>query len=155
MTARREGALRTVRLLDVPAATFIRLQLHIDDLLRELEIIDVGHDSEAVLVPTELGKVTRDLLEAYSSTRADAWQQAEAAERAGRDTLDIEVSLPTEAAEAAEELACLFDRADELARDGVLLTLPTPAPLMALRTWMREELLRQLRDGAEPTPYAE
>lgn len=146
---------RTVRLSEVPAALFIRLQVHVDDLLRELEIIDLGHDSSAVVVPSEVRKVTRDLLDSCASSRSEAWQRAEAAERAGRERLDIELRLPPAAADAGEKLGELLELADELSRSGLLLTMPCPEELLALRRWMSEELSRQLRDGAEPTPYAE
>ena len=151
--ARDDEQVRVVRLVGLPTARFIALHLHVDDLLRELEIISLGASSGAVAVPAEVRDVTRELLARYSDTRQSAWQQAEAAQRRGGDTVDIEVALPVDAVDAVHELVSLFDRADALCRDGVLLTLPASPELVELRRWTAEEITRQVRLGAEPTPF--
>lgn len=139
--------MRTVRITDVPAADFVRLQRHIDDLLREFEIIQIGARSASVPVPEEVWAVTSELLKRYADTRSSAWEQAAAAEQSGSDTLDIEVALPAEAADHIEQLQRLFERADDLSRAGVLLT-PEPAPeLVKLRRRMIEEVASALRAG--------
>jgi hypothetical protein len=132
---------------------FVALHLHTDDLLRELEIMDLGHHSGAATVPPELHEVIRDTLNRYRDSRESAWQQAEAARRGGLEHLDIELRLPVEAADAAEEVAALFERTNDLARDGVLLTVPLEPELLVLRRWMTAELVRQLRDGSNPSPW--
>jgi len=145
--------MRQVRLLNLPSADFVRLHLHVDDLMRELEIIDVGHRAGVATAPTELRDVMRRLLLHYAEAREAAWAQAEAATADGHAALDIEVMLPEEAADAAVEMVKLFEQADELSRAGVLLTMPTPPELLELRRWTTEELCRQLREDAAPCPY--
>jgi hypothetical protein len=138
--------MRTVRITDVPAAEFIRLQHHVDDLLREFEIIRIGAAGATVPVPEEVWAVTTELLAQYADTRASAWQQAEAAEQAGCDTLALEVTMPVDAADDVERLQRLFERADDLSRAGVLLT-PEPAPeLVKLRRRIVEEVAAALRE---------
>lgn len=145
--------LRAVALCGIPTEAYVALHLHVEDLLREFEIIDLGHHSGAARVPREVHEVTRRILEGYREQRQAAWEQAEAARRAGVDRLDIELSVPLEAADAAEELAALFDEADALAGRGVLLTVPLGPELTALRRWMTEELVRQVRAGCKPAPW--
>ena len=144
--------LRTVALCGIPTEAYLALHLHVEDLLREFEIIDLGHHSGAARVPREVHEVTRRILDGYREQRQAAWQQAEAASKAEVDRLDIELSVPVEAADAAEELAVLFDEADDLARRGVLLTMPLEPRLAGLRRWMTEELVRQVRSGTGPSP---
>lgn len=151
--ARDDEQVGVVRLLGLPTALYIALHLHVDDLLRELEIISLGASSGAVAVPAEVRDVTRELLARYSETRQSAWQQAEAAQRRGGDTVDIEVTVPVAGVDAVQELVDLFDRADALCREGVLLTLPAPPELVELRHWTADEVMRQVRLGAEPRPY--
>lgn len=145
--------MRMVRLLGIPTARYIALHLHIDDLLRELEIIALGASSGAVAVPAEVRDVTRELLGRYSETRQSAWQQAEEAQRRGGERVDIEVSVPVEGVDAVQELVELFDRADALSQEGVLLTLPASPDLVELRRWSADEITRQVQRGAAPTPF--
>lgn len=143
--------MKTVRIPGIPAAPFVRLQHYVTDLLRELELIDIGAASSPAPVPEEVWAVTRDLLDRYAGTRAAAWEQAEAAERAGCDTVTIEIALPGDAEADVARLGHLLDRADDLSRAGVLLT-PEPAPeLVALRRRIVHEVLTALRE-APPAP---
>lgn len=151
--AHDDEQVRLVRLVGLPTARFIALHLHVDDLLRELEIISLGASSGAVAVPVEVRDVTRELLDRYSETRQSAWEQADAAQKRGGETVDIEVVVPLEAVDAVAELVDLFDRADALCREGVLLTLPSSPELVELRRWTADEITRQVRLGAAPTPF--
>lgn len=148
-----DATLHPVVLRGIPTEAYVALHLHTEDLLREFEIIDLGHHSGTARVPREVHEVTRRLLEAYRAERQAAWEQAEAARQAGVDRLDIALEVPVSAADAAEELAGLFAEADALARNGALLTVPVAPDLARLRRWMTEEVVRQLRTGAEPTPF--
>ncbi|MBW3668645.1 MAG: hypothetical protein KY443_05470 [Actinobacteria bacterium] len=148
-----DADVRVVRLLGMPTARFIALHMHVDDLLRELEIIALGASSGAAEVPREVRDVTRELLGRYAETRQSAWEQAEAAQRRGGETVDLELVLPVDAVEGVQELVELFDRADALSREGVLLTLPASPELVELRRWTADEITRQVQLGAAPTPF--
>lgn len=119
---------RTVRLPAVPTALYLRLHVHVDDLLRELALLDVSQ---------EYG---------LGPGWGRALEEAVAAQRAGREHVDIELCLPPD---AAERLSALFAQADALARAGMLLAADSP-DLREFRDWMVAELSRMLGDGAEP-----
>ena len=153
MTAQANGNLRSVALCDIPADAYIALHLHTDDLVRELELISLGHHSGSAIVPREEYELARNVLDHYRDQRQSAWEQADEARRSGRTTIDLELQLPVEGADAIEELAELFDRVEDLCCEGALLTVPLTPELRALRRWLTEELLRQVRQGAKPAYY--
>lgn len=141
-----------VRLRGVPTELFVRLNLHIDELLRELEIIEMGEAAGAADGAGELHQVAHALLDRYAHQRESAWQQAELAAGRRDQRLDLELVLPREAADAADELATLFERADDLSRQDRLLTVAAPADVASLRRWIAGEIGAQLRHGAAPAP---
>ncbi|HEX2038462.1 MAG TPA: hypothetical protein VHF47_01895 [Acidimicrobiales bacterium] len=120
---------RFVRLAGVPTSLYVRLHAHVDDLLRELALLDVA---EGYGLGPEWDR---------------AREQAETAERAGREHVDLELRLP---ADAADRLGGLFEQADALARAGLLLTTEAPPELRELRDRLVAELSRRLQDGHSP-----
>jgi hypothetical protein len=120
---------RPVRLDGVPTALYLRLHAQLDDLLRELELLDVGGDYG---------------LPPYWQS---AWEQAEAAERDGREHVDLELNLPPD---EAARLSTLLEQADALTRAGLLLTASMPPAVRELGDWLVEELSGRLRDHPEP-----
>jgi hypothetical protein len=65
------------------------------------------------------------------------------------------MAMPREFSELVEQLHVAVERADQLCRDGRLLTLASPPEIRELRAWMTHEVSTQARDGAAPTPWAE
>ncbi|MDQ3756483.1 MAG: hypothetical protein M3394_01375 [Actinomycetota bacterium] len=118
---------RTVHLSGVPPTLYMRLHLHLDDLLRELALLGMSH--EYGLAPC------------WDPAR----EQVLAAERAGQDLVDIELCLPTD---AAERLSRLLEQSDSLCRAGLLLGVETPPDVRQFRDWLVEELARQLKGGS-------
>jgi hypothetical protein len=141
----------TVRFIAVPAELYVRNQRHVDDLVHELRIVKVGQEQGQV-VPHELAETIDAILDTYAAPRDAAFTQAAAALKRGEPTVDIEVKLPAEAADAAAEAVRLLEVADGLCGSGVLLTLPADQDIRRLRRWLSTELTRQL-NGEEPTPY--
>ena len=126
-------------------------QNHIDDLLHELRVVRSGQQSGSAPVPEELADLIDSIIDSYAGQRQASHDQAEKALAQGRDTVDIELDLPPEAAEAAPALLGLLDQADELCRQQKLLTLAPPPEVVAFRRWANDELIRQLQ-GGEPEP---
>lgn len=118
-----------VRLTGVPTTLYRRFHAHVDDLLRELALLAVSEDY------------------GLGPGWDRAWVEAEAAERAGREHVDVELLLPVD---APERLRGLFEQADALARAGLLLTIESSAELRRFRDWIVDELARRVDDGAEP-----
>ncbi|MBV8982040.1 MAG: hypothetical protein JO086_14145, partial [Acidimicrobiia bacterium] len=65
------------------------------------------------------------------------------------------VELPADelAATITDDLTILLDAADEFCRSGDLLTLASSPENVAWRHWWRDEVLSQVREGAEPHPW--
>jgi hypothetical protein len=79
--------------------------------------------------------------------------QVEAAARDGKDTVEIELPADETAAEITERITDLLDAADEFCRSGDLLTLAAPPQVVAWRHWWRDQVVGQVREGAEPMPW--
>ncbi len=141
-----------VRLVGVPVQLFVRLQLHIDELLRELEIIEMGQAGGTSQGDARLRALVRELLGLYVEERQAVRAQAEQAAAIGARRVDMEVALPPEAVGHGEELLRLFEEADELSRQGLLLTVPADEELAAFRRWIMAEVSAQVRGNAAPTP---
>lgn len=145
-------AVKTVKLTGVPVEAFVAIQRHIDELFRELQVIDVGRSSDTTPPRPELRDVMTRILTEYASARADALEQAAQALAQGNDRADVALELPTEAVAAIREFNDLLDRADDLCRRGDLLTLPESETEAKLRAWCMVELDRQLSENASPEP---
>ncbi len=152
MTADRAEGLRVVRLLNLPVGLFVDVNLHLDQLLYELQIVRAGEAAGTANVPPELRRVTREILDRYAGARATARAQATQAIEQGTDRVDIELLLPGAAADASEDLLALLEQADELCRAGQLLTVPASPQAAHLRRWISAELTAQLRLGRPPRP---
>lgn len=152
MTADRAEGLRLVRLLNLPAGQFVDVNLHLDQLLYELQIVQAGEAAGTGNVPPELRRVTREILDRYADARATAREQASRALEQGTDRVDLELLLPAAAAEASEDLLALLEQADELCRAGHLLTVPASPEAAELQRWISAELVAQLRLGRPPRP---
>jgi anti-sigma regulatory factor (Ser/Thr protein kinase) len=149
---RRDGAdeLRLVQLLHVPAAAFVALNLHVDQLLHELQLVAVTARWVEASVGDRLHRLLTRTLVSHVEVRASAWAQAEEAMASHRERVDIELGVPADAAHVSRELLELLDEADRLCETCELLTLPAPAQARDLRRWVDGELWGQLELGRAP-----
>jgi hypothetical protein len=104
-------------------------------------------------VGAELGELIDAVLDAHVSSTDATEEQAEAAVRAGRERVDIELELPPAAATASPTLLGLLERADELCRSEQLLTLAAPPEMARLRRWMSDQIVAQLTGNEPPQPF--
>ena len=88
----------------------------------------------------------------YGAYSATITAEREAAIDAGQVTIDSHVPLPAETPELIESVRALLADVDEYCRSGDLLTLTTPAEVVALREWTMVEMLRQY-GGKLPEPW--
>lgn len=141
-----------VELEGVPAALFIASQNHQHDLLRELALMDIGNRwslTEREL-PHRVTTLIAGILAEYADVRTVTRQQALAALERGEDTVTLRVPVRPGIVGALHRWLALVETADRLCGQGLLLTLPAPADVQALRRWYVEAIDARLRGAPAP-----
>ena len=136
---------RTVRFPAVPVDGYLALQAHNDALFRELELVSIELETAgpARVVPP-LAELVGQLYSRFRGQRDSYRDVVAAAQARGDAAVDLETKVPPAAAGAALDYLELLERADELCRDGVLLTPEPAAEVKTLRRWFVEEMVAQL-----------
>ena len=143
-----------VELGDVPTDLLLAAKSHVDNLVREFALASAG--AEAGLteeVPPHLAALLA-AVDRFQEARLAIKRQALEAVRGDTATTRLVLSLPAEAAEAAEDYAAALDELDAYCRAVRMLTLETPPQHRIFRQWYIGELVAQLRAAAagEPAP---
>lgn len=142
----------TVRLAACPVRLSLRQDDHLDELIRELQLLRIDDgDSRS----QELARQIEGLLVAPAHARLTGRRIAQLADDAGIEFVDIDMALPAESSLMIRELQSAVSAADRLCEDMQLLTLASPPELRALRRWMTEEIVGQIEAGRDPVPWAE
>jgi hypothetical protein len=163
-----DGALVTVRLIDLPVPEFAAAQEHSEELMRELTHVanqiatthaPDGAQADAASypsreLPVRLMALVEDLSAGYSGFTVEQEQQLASAVEAGRESIpELTYEVPAAAAGAAKHLGAMLDEADDYCRRGQhLLTLATPPELVAFRRWYLSEFENQIA-GQPPTSW--
>jgi len=142
----------TVRLLGCPVQLGLRIDQRLDDLVRELQLID---SQEGPNPPRELGELIERLVTRPAFARHLGRRTAMDAAAAGLEHVDIEMTLPREMAAVVRELLAADNLADEISETHQLLTLRSTSAMVALRTWFTESIVGQAEEDAEPVTYAD
>lgn len=138
-----------VRLVRCPVALSLQQDRHLDELVRELQLLGVDeHNSESAAIADEI----RGLLVSPTHARLAGRRTAEQARDQNREHVDVEMAMPREFGALVEQLQVAVTRADRLCEEGRLLTLSSPPELRTLRAWMTHEVLAQT-GGAAPTSW--
>jgi hypothetical protein len=144
-------ARRTVHLLCVPLAVLVELQLYFDDMVRELQLIAVGHaDAEAA---HRLHRLATHTQHEIARARNDLHVQARAGLDAGEEIADLVVDLRPSGVAASRALLPLVDAFDDASRGGELLAAPCTPQARHLLEWIVDEIELQLVSGAPPRPF--
>jgi anti-sigma regulatory factor (Ser/Thr protein kinase) len=140
-----------VRLMECPVELSLQQDSHLDELVRELQLLalDEGNDDSAALAEEIHG-----LLVSPTHARLAGRRAAERAHEEGRASVDIEMAMPREFGGLVTRLQEAVARADVLCEDGRLLTLASTPELRALRAWMTHEVRSQTTHGATPVPWS-
>ena len=138
-----------VRLADCPVRLSLRQDEHLDELVRELQLLN-AHDAPR---SREIAGEIQGLLAAPAHARHTGRRIARIAERAGREHVDVDMALPGEASQMVRGLQAAVAAADQLCLERRLLTLASSEELTALRRWMTEEIVAQVEEGREPVPW--
>lgn len=142
---------KTVRLPGCPVGLVLRIDEHLDDLVRELQLIDADEESSP---PRELGRLIERLISGPAWARHTGRQIALNAAAEGKDLVELEMTVPRALSPGVRELLELGDEADVLCEEYGLLTLAATPDMCALRTWFTESVCAQLEHDAEPVTYA-
>ena len=143
--------LHDVSLVDFPVARYLQMQEHHDALLREFALI--ATDSQSSAAPSDLLGLAKEMFERYGDAAGPFRDGVAAAADSGEIITTLNLSIPYTTLRWTEDFLLLFEEADEYATRGDLLTEPAPVEVAEFRRWMVGELIRQIRDGATPTPY--
>jgi anti-sigma regulatory factor (Ser/Thr protein kinase) len=139
-----------VRLVQCPVALSLRQDSHLDELVRELQLLGVDeHNSESAAIAEEI----QGLLVSPTHARLTGRRAAEQARDDDLDFVDVEMAMPREFGVLVEQLQRAVVRADRLCEEGRLLTLASSPELRALRAWMTHEVLGQTSRGAAPVSW--
>lgn len=141
-----------VRLAACPVQLSLRQDEHLDELIRELQLIDAGPDTTT---SREIAAQLRGLLVGPAHARNTGRRIAERAAAAGLDSIDIDMAMPTEFAESVRDLHVAVMAADRLCEERELLTLASSADLRLLRSWMTEQVTSQVEQGSVPVAWSD
>lgn len=141
-----------VRMLRCPVQLGVRVDQRLDDLIRELQLID---SDEGPTPPRELGKLIERLVTRPAFARHLGRRIALDAAAEGLDYVDIEMTLPREMASLVRELLAADNLADEICEIHHLLTPRSTPEMVSLRTWFTECIVSQAEEDAAPVPYEE
>ncbi|MEN8707823.1 MAG: SpoIIE family protein phosphatase [Nocardioides marinisabuli] len=139
-----------VLLRGCPVQLWLRQDEHIDELVRDLQLLSATHGHEPGLAL--VGEV-RALLDVFAPLRRATRRRVEAAREQGHTEIDVEVSLPVAAAGRAARLVDLLAVPDQGLDEGRLLTVSAEPEVQWLRTWMIAQVRAQLEDGDEPESW--
>jgi anti-sigma regulatory factor (Ser/Thr protein kinase) len=142
---------RVVRLAACPVVLSLRQDQHLDELIRELQLIE-GHPEHP---PSDrLSAVISGLLQRGAHVRHTGRRTAQDAAAAGLDVIDVDLAMPVHMAQLVRDLNRAVHAADALCEERELLTLASTPDVRALRNWMTEEFGRQLERGEPPVPWS-
>jgi hypothetical protein len=135
-----------VRLPGVPAQVFLESQDHQQDLIRELQLIEIGGriDQETAHVSKRLAHLIDEVLTDYSVVRSATRGQAVAALSRGEHVVTLHVPVVPGMSEALQRWLRLLEEADELCEKGELLLVAPSPEVRRLRRWYVEQLTNQL-----------
>lgn len=141
-----------VALVDFPVSRYLQMQQQHDAMLREFTLIAIRPNA-ASNVPRRLVGLAQEMQERYGEPGLPFRRGVEAAAGRGDIVTTLELSIPLSTLRYVEDFLLLFEEGDDYCRTGHLLTPPSPPEVVEFRRWFVGELIRQVRDGATPTPF--
>lgn len=152
---RGNGGRTTVRLLGAPVRDLIRLRHHIEELARELRLMDLQHHqggpSGADMAAASDLFVRLQSADLYRVSGRDTRQLEEALAR-GEEVTDLVFAISARTVGRVSRLHDVLLEADRFCRDERLLTLAFSRRQIAVGEWYLEQIRRQV-DGEPPRPW--
>jgi anti-sigma regulatory factor (Ser/Thr protein kinase) len=141
-----------VRLVGCPVDLSLRQDEHLDELVRELQLIVGG---SATARSQALGRELEGLLSAPAHARHTGRRIALQAAAEGLTEIDVEMAMPREFSAEVQKLDVAVKAADVLCDELRLLTLASSADLRALRAWMTDQIVTQIEQDAPPVSWTD
>lgn len=139
-----------VRLAGCPVRLSLRQDEHLDELIRELQLVGADHGNPTL---QSLAWELQSLLSGPEHARHMGRRIAQRAAAEGREFIDINMAMPRDLSAEVEKLDVAVKAADVLCEEMRWLTLASSGDLRALRAWMTEEIVQQTRHGAAPVAW--
>jgi anti-sigma regulatory factor (Ser/Thr protein kinase) len=137
----------------VPTELLVSAKAHIDNIVREIALMQAPSDDAAKLPSETIGLLAR-VTEDFAEARSEIKRQAIDAARRGDVHTDLTLHLPVSAATAGLRYLAALDEADRQARAARLLTVAAPPSHRLFREWYVRALVARLRAASrgEPPP---
>lgn len=145
--------LHDVSLVDFPVSRFLQMQAHHDAMLREFALIAMRPDDPELNTPRRLLSLAAEMQQRYGDAAEPFRDAVAAAAERGDIVTTLDVAIPFSTLRWTEDFLVLFEEGDEYCSRGELLTPPSPPEVVDFRRWLVGELIRQVRDGATPSPF--
>jgi hypothetical protein len=142
-----------VRLLHYPLAVAERTSEHYEGVIREMTLLVADGEAVPGSVPEELSRLTRELDSRRARNSELEEVRLEALAR-GETHRDLALKVPPSVAEISRSMHGLLDQADRYCREGLVLSLPPDADMVAFRRWYLDEVISQV-SGGQPRPWVE
>jgi anti-sigma regulatory factor (Ser/Thr protein kinase) len=139
-----------VRLVGCPVRLSQRQDEHLDELIRELQLIDADRENPRSRV---LALELQGLLSGPEHARHTGRRMAQQAAESGAEYVDVEMAMPPGFGAEVRKLDEAVKAADVLCEEMRLLTLASSAELRTFRAWMTAQITGQLERGAEPVSW--
>ena len=148
------GVLQPVRLRGVPVDTFLASAQHADDVIRELWLVSLTHESGDEAPYLRLSHAADRSLNQGAELRSATLARVLRAQAEGRRRVDLDLLVPPGMVRATLDWDALLDELDGLCRAERLLSLAADSEVLSFRRWYVGEVVRQLQHGQQPTSYA-
>jgi len=152
--ARVDGAAtRVIRLLACPPQTLLAHDDNLADIARELSLYAASHsDREAGRIAEQIVGVVRASAMSWDAARLVAKQ----AVHDGKEVVDIAIATdPTLLPPRVNAIRQAILAAEAMADQGLLMTMPAPAPVQAWRDWAEGEMVEQATTGRDARPFSD
>ncbi len=140
---------RRVQLVDLPVRLSHEFDQHVQDLVRELQLIQHG-DAEWT---TEMASLIEGLIGRHIGSWRLSQSVVEQGLLEGRDHVTLDLTVPEHAAADAIMLKEALDLTDRLCERNELLMLAATPEIRWLRAWMTAEFVGQIREGRAPVAW--
>lgn len=142
-----------IRLVDCPPDLLLAHDDNLADISRELRLYGASHaDREAARTAEAIAEIVRLSALSWDAARMVAKQ----AVQAGLRTVDIAIATdPEQLPRRVEGLRAAVLMAEAMADEGLLMTMPAPAPVQEWRNWVEGEMTEQVTTLRAPRSFGD